>query len=170
MAETPDQWLTGGSFVRYIERSRDFYAAKGFERPYEWPRFREVPFAPLSKSLADTRVGLVTTSFLHLDHTESGAFRPPKAVYHHPAVPRPSRMFTSDLSWDKEATHTDDTETFLPLDRLAEFADDHRVGIINHRFYGVPTQHSQRKSGLDAEVIAGWCADDQVDAVLLVPL
>jgi len=170
VAETPDLRLTHGSFVRYIDRSRRFYAAKGFERPYEWASFADVPFAPMSKSMADSRVGLVTTSFPHVDGTESATPRAPKVVYHRPISPRPSRMFTGDLSWDKDATHTDDTETFLPLRRLAEFEDEGRIGTVNHRFYGVPTGYSQRKAGLDAEVIAEWCGEDEVDAVLLVPL
>ncbi len=166
MAETPDRRLTHRSFVSYIDKSRNFYASKGYERPYEWAKFDQVPFTRLAKPLTQARIGLVTTSSL----PRGNAHTTSKVVYHHSVEGRPSSMFTDNLAWDKDATNTDDTETFLPLDRLGELAEEHRIGAVNHRFYGVPTEYSQRKTGLDAEVIAGWCADDEVDAVLLVPL
>ena len=79
-------------------------------------------------------------------------------------------MFTDDLSWDKQETNTDDPESFLPLAHLAALADEGRIGSPNQRFFGVPTEYSQRKTGLDAEQIAAWAADDEVDVALLVPL
>jgi D-proline reductase (dithiol) PrdB len=79
-------------------------------------------------------------------------------------------MFTNDLSWDKQATHTDDSESFLPLQALQQLADNGTIGSLNHRFFGVPTEYSQRKTGLDADQIGEWCAEDGVDIALLVPL
>ena len=38
-----------------------FYAAQGYEKPYRWAHFADVPFAPLPKPLAQCRVALVTT-------------------------------------------------------------------------------------------------------------
>jgi hypothetical protein len=79
-------------------------------------------------------------------------------------------MFTDDLSWDKQATHTDDPESFLPINTLTALAEDGKIGQLNHRFFGVPTEYSQRRTGLDAATIGEWCAEDQVDVALLVPL
>jgi len=153
-----------------MDRSRVFYAAKGYERPYEWAAHDSVPFTPAARPLAVSRVAVVTTSFLHSDDQPAGSDTSVKTVYSHPVESRPGRMFTADLSWDKQATHTDDPETFLPLTRLQEFVESERLGSLNRRFFGVPTEYSQRKSLLDADVIAGWCAEDSVDAVVLVPL
>ena len=50
------------SFVSYIDRTREYYAAQGYSKPYTWPRYDDVPFAPLMKPLSDCRVGLVTTA------------------------------------------------------------------------------------------------------------
>ena len=80
-------------------------------------------------------------------------------------------MFTEDLFWDKDATHTDDVDTFLPLNRLAELRAAGRIGSLSPRFYGVPTAYSQgRTRKRDAPRIVEWATDDGVDVMLCVPL
>lgn len=87
------------------------------------------------------------------------------------ANPAPKRMFTADLFWDKVATHTDDLDSFLPLNRLIEYAAGGRIGSASPRFYGVPTDYSQGKTLLsDAPKILEWCREDHVDAMLLSAL
>lgn len=170
MAARADRQESHRTFVSYIDKSREYYSAHGFEQPYRWAAFDDVPFAKLDKPLADCNVAVVTTSFLHHHDSEFGAPATDKEVYHHAVTDAPDRMFTDDLSWDKGATHTNDTESFLPLARLGELVEGGRIGSLNHRFFGVPTEYSQRRTGLDAEAIAGWCAEDGVDIALLVPL
>ena len=53
---------THRTFVSYIDRTREFYAAQGYEKPYQWARNSDVPFANLTKPLSDCRVTLVTTA------------------------------------------------------------------------------------------------------------
>ncbi|MEP1122441.1 MAG: glycine/sarcosine/betaine reductase selenoprotein B family protein [Ilumatobacter sp.] len=170
MAAQADRQLARRSFVSYIDKSREYYQAQGFEHPYRWAAFDEVPFSPSSKPLNESRVAVVTTSFLHHHDSAHGAPATGKVVYHHPVAEVPARMFTDDLSWDKQETHTDDTESFLPLGALRSLADDGVIGSLNGRFFGVPTEYSQRKTGLDADEIAAWCTEDGVDIALLVPL
>jgi D-proline reductase (dithiol) PrdB len=170
MEDRADRQLEHRSFVSYIDKSRDYYAAHGYDQPYRWAAFDSVPFTPLKKPLAECNVAVVTTSFLHHHDSAFGAPATGKVVYHHPTDGVPDRMFTDDLSWDKQATHTDDTETFLPLARLGELAAAGKIGQLNHRFFGVPTEYSQRKTGLDATAIGDWCVKDGVDVVVLVPL
>ena len=62
------------------------------------------------------------------------------------ANPAPKRIYTAHLFWDKKATHTDDLDSFLPLNRLAEYAAEGRIGSVSPRFYGVPTDYSQGKT------------------------
>jgi len=93
-----------------------------------------------------------------------------KEPYAAPSDPGPDAMFTQDLSWDKQATHTNDTETFLPLQRLHELVEAGRLGSLSPRFYGVPTEYSQRRTRADAETVLQWCREDDVDVVMLVPL
>jgi D-proline reductase (dithiol) PrdB len=169
-ASKADRPLEHRSFVSYIDKSREFYRAQGYDQAYRWAAFDEVPFARPPKPVSECNLAVVTTSFL--DHHDSafGAPATDKVVYHHRVADAPDRMFTDDLSWDKQATHTDDTESFLPLASLQALADDGVIGSLNDRFFGVPTEYSQRRTGLDADQVAKWCEHDGVDIAVLVPL
>ena len=151
-------------YVSYIDKSREYYAASGYDRPYRWPRYDHVPFARLDKPLSQCRIGVVTTA----DQAPGPA-------------PRATKLFTApnsaggglftEKSWDREATHTDDPETYLPLQRLAEHVAAGHLGSLSPRFYGVPTDYSQRLTiEQDAPQIERWMREDDVDIALLVPL
>ena len=169
-AQKADRQLAYRSYVSYIDKSREYYQAQGFERPFRWAAFDEVPFTRQTKPLNESRVAIVTTSVVGAHETAFGVLATDKVVYHHRVDEAPDAMFTGDLSWDRQETHTDDTETFLPLRALQSLVDDGTVGSLNHRFFGVPTEYSQRKTALDADQVAAWCAEDGVDIALLVPL
>ena len=160
---------TRPSFVSYIDKSRAYYAARGSEHPYRWAHDHGTPpFTALRGPLSSLRLGVVTTSTLP---PPLGEKPPSKVAFAAPVEPRPAAMFTMDLGWDKEATHTDDPESFLPLTRLQELADEGRVGSLSPRFYGVPTQYSQRSTTtIDAPAILELMREDAVDVALLVPL
>lgn len=156
---------THRTFVSYIDKSREYYAAHGYEKPYAWAHHKQVPFATLSKPLSECRIGVVTTADLAKrgGPRESKLFVAPNAAAEH-------GLFT-EKSWDKEATHTDDPETYLPIKRLAEHVERGRIGSLSPRFYGVPTDYSQRLTcEQDAPQIATWAREDGVDAVVLIPL
>ena len=53
---------TQRGFVSYIDKSREFYLAKGYGNPYRWASNPDAPFTPLAKPLAESRVALVTTA------------------------------------------------------------------------------------------------------------
>jgi hypothetical protein len=48
--------------IPYMQRIREYYLALGYAAPYRWGHFAEVPFQPLTKSLARCRVALITTA------------------------------------------------------------------------------------------------------------
>jgi len=160
-------------FVSYIDKSREYYLAQGFGNPYRWAHNSDVPFAPLRKPLAESRIALVTTA-MPMEGRESHVAndrRPRKAVYAAASNPVPRALFTQDLAWDKEATHTNDVDSFLPLNHLAEAARARRIASAGPRFYGVPTEYSQKNTtGNDAPAILGWCREDSINAALLVGL
>ena len=152
------------SFVSYIDKSREYYQAQGYERPYRWARYEEVPFAPLSKPLSQCRVGVVTTA-------DQGPASAPRATKLYTAANAEGGKLFTEKSWDREATHTDDPETYLPLARLAEHVEAGHIGSLNPRFYGVPTDYSQRLTiEQDAPQIEAWMREDGVDVAILVPL
>jgi len=152
--------------VRYIERSRDYYAAHGYDAPYEWAHFDDTPFTPLKKPLGESKVTIVTTSMpaavtarsdrrLHI-----GNLRKP-----------PAKLFTDGLAWDMDATHTDDLNSFFPAEELATRKQQGLIGELSQHFYCVPTLYSHRRTmERDAPAILTSCLEDEVDIALLVPL
>ena len=160
------------SFVSYIDRTREFYAAQGYGKPYQWAHHRDAPFTPLRKPLADSRITVVTTASPFLGQAATdGVLRGSKTVWSGETGATPERLYTEDLAWDKEATHTDDVESFVPLSHLREAARKGRVGSLAPRFHGVPTDYSQRRTReQDAPEVLSRCVEDGVDVALLVPL
>jgi hypothetical protein len=165
------QLRTHRSFISYIDRSREYYAAQGYTMPYEWPHYDDVPFTPLAKPLRECRVGLVTTAGMPKPSGAVAALFFPREIYAEPMIPPPQLLFTDDLYWDKKATHTKDVDSFLPVNRLGDFAASGRIGSASPRFYGVPTDYSQSRT-LEryAPQVLEWCRQDGVDAVLLSAL
>ena len=149
-------------FVSYIDKSREYYAVNKGDAPYRWAKHDDAPFTPLAKPLAECRVAVVTTTKAN----EEAKLR----AFAAPVDPPPDAMFTDHLFWHKEATTTDDLGSFLPLERLSELAADGTIGSVGPRFFGAPTVYSQRRTQSNAEEIAAWCVEDEVDLVLLAPL
>ena len=152
-------------FVSYIDKSREYYLARGYANPYRWAHHEDAPFANLSKPLSESRIGLVTTAALNKAGAELNG------VYAASTDPPPVAMYTDHRSWDKKETHTRDVDSFLPIRRVSEFAARGRVRSLSTRFYGAPTQFSQRLTIEEhAPAILELCRADLVDIVLLVPL
>ena len=152
--------------VRYIDRTRRYYEAQGFEKPYAWARFDDTPFTPPAKPVAESTLALVTTAALY-DRQASD----PRYVASGETAQPPERLFGNDLSWDKRATHLDDLNSYFPVDRLGELIEEGRLGGLTRRFHCVPTEYSQRRTmGKDAPDVLERCRQDGADIALLVPL
>ncbi|MGF1595863.1 MAG: hypothetical protein ACFCVK_02880 [Acidimicrobiales bacterium] len=161
---------THRSHVSYIDKSREYYAAHGYTKPYSWAANDDAPFTPLPKPLADCRIGVITTSYFL---PEAFVYTMPADLPRDPAVAERHQIPQLDaryLSWAKEETHADDPESFLPLGRLDELVAEGRIGSVSERFYCLPTQFSQRTTvERDTPQILEWLGEDEVDVVLLVP-
>ena len=48
--------------VQYMERTRQYYRAMGYEKDYVWAHNEDAPFMPLKKPLSESRVALITTA------------------------------------------------------------------------------------------------------------
>lgn len=150
--------------VNYMKRTRDYYRAHGYERDYQWAHFDDVPFTPLETPLAQCTIGLVTTA----NPMDAPRLR---EVLSRTTEPPPAALFTDNRSWDKQATHTDDLDSYCPINRLQELARARRIGALAPRFHFLPTDYSQRRTQeVDAPKILERCREDAVDAVLLTPL
>src|SRR6266446_3866360 len=87
-------------FVSYIDKSREYYLARGHANPYRWARHEDAPFAALTKPLSQSRVALISTAAL------PGEDRSLTEVYAAPTAPAPTALFTAHRAWHKQATHT----------------------------------------------------------------
>ncbi len=156
---------THRTFMSYIDKSREYYLARGYANPYRWACFADVPFTPLRRPLSQSVVALITTAHEGL---EAPSFR---SVYSVASDPAPVRLSTDGLFWDRQATHTDDLDSYCPVHRLQELARAGRIGQLAPRLHGVPTEYSQRRTvEHDAPEILRRSEEDHVDAAILVPL
>ena len=163
-------------YVRYMERTREYYLAEGYKTAYKWAHFEDVPFAALKKPLAQCRVGLVTTSDIALK-TETGEHEKHDPatlagnVYSIPFDTQPERLYSRNEHYDRHATTLDDVNAYCPVVRLRELAAAGRIGSVAPRFHGVYTSYSQRVTmERDAPEVLKRCREDGVDVVLLTPV
>ena len=48
--------------IAYMDRTRAWYLALGYDNPYQWAHHDDAPFTPLRRPLAQSTVALVTTA------------------------------------------------------------------------------------------------------------
>lgn len=173
-----------GAPVPYLQRTREYYLALGYDEPYRWAHYRDVPFAPLGKPLAEASVALVTTAAPYRPELgEQG----PGAPYNGAAkffevysarVPAGAGegggeeapdVRISHLSYDRLHTTAEDPRTWFPLARLGEAAAAGRVGRAAPRFHGLPTNRSRRATlEQDCPALLRRVHEDEADAAVLV--
>jgi len=161
--------------IPYIERTRTYYSTLGYP-PYQWAEFDEVPFAPLSKPVADSRLALITTAAPHRSELgDQGPGAPYNAsakffeVYTAPVDPVPD-LRISHLGYDRRHSTAEDNNSWLPILRLKEAVTEGRLGALAERLVGVPTNRSQRvTTEQDAPQALKACLDQAADIALLVP-
>lgn len=155
--------------IRYIERTRLYYRALGYASDYVWATFEDVPFQRLARPLELSRIALITTaSPIGLGNRDANGV---KRVWSAPIVPAPARLHTENLAWDKETTHTNDRESYLPIEIARALAAEGVFGALTDRFHGVPTEYSQRKTTTqDAPEILLRLREDGADGAIFCPI
>ncbi len=158
-----------------MQRTRDWYRALGFDTPYRWAQFVEVPFAPPGKPLSACTVALVTTAAPY--QPELGDQGPGAAynaaakfyrVYDLPVDPEPD-LRISHVGIDRAHTTAEDSRSWFPLAQLRRLQAAGRIGAIAPRVYGVPTNRSQRATTQrDAPEVLARLRRDRVDAAVLL--
>lgn len=162
--------------IPYMQRTRDYYLALGYGNPYRWAQYVDVPFTPLKKPLAQSRVALITTAAPYQpDKGDQGPGAPYNSaakfykVYSgDTAIDHDMRI--SHIGYDRKHTTAEDSNTWFPLPLLRKLAAAGRIGEVAPRFHGAPTNRSQRATNeVDAPEILARCRQDAVDAAILVP-
>lgn len=161
--------------IPYMQRTRAYYLALGYDNPYRWAHFVEVPFTPLRQPLAASRLALITTAAPYQPEAgDQGPGAPYNAaakfyqVYSGPTDNMPD-LRISHLGYDRVHTTATDVHTYFPLARLQEARAAGRIGALTPRFHGAPTNRSQRVTmEQDCPEILRRCQEDAADAAVIV--
>ncbi|MDR0564274.1 MAG: hypothetical protein LBG78_04980 [Azoarcus sp.] len=160
--------------IAYIARTRAYYLALGYDNPYVWALRHDVPFMPLDRPLAHTRITLVTTAAPYQpDKGEQG----PGAPYN--ARAKFFQVYSGDtrhdhdvriahVAIDRQHTSMEDSGTWFPLPLMRRLAQAGRFRLAP-RFHGFPTNRSQRQTiEVDAPELLARCQQEEVRAAVLV--
>ena len=162
--------------IPYMARTREYYAAIGYTTPYRWAHYVDAPFQPLRKPLRQARVALITTA---APFDPAKGDQGPGAKYNGGAkfytvydgeTSKPHDVRISHIAYDRVHTTAADSGTWFPLPQLQRLAREGKIGEVAPRFFGAPTNRSQRVTiETDAPEILARCRADGVDAAVLVP-
>ena len=162
--------------LAYIERIRNYYQILGYGVPYEWACHDDIPFAPLRKPLGEARIGIVTTAApFQPDKGDQGPGAPYNGetkffkIYANPIDPFPD-VRIAHIAIDRAHTTASDIASYFPLTAMMKLAEAGYIGSVSSRFYGLPTNRSQRTTrDIDCPALLAYCQEDIVDAVVMVP-
>ncbi len=138
------------TFVPYMHRTRTYYQALGYDRPYRWAQYIDVPFTPLTKPLSQSRVALITTAAPY--QPDKGDQGPGSAynsaakfyrVYTLPIDPEPD-LRISHVGIDRLHTSQEDNRSWFPLRQMKRLAEEGRIGALTSNMYGAPTNRSHK--------------------------
>jgi D-proline reductase (dithiol) PrdB len=162
--------------IPYMARTRAYYQAIGYATPYRWAHHVAAPFQPLRKPLKESRIAIVTTA---APFDPAKGDQGPGAKYNGGAkfyvvydgdTSKAHDLRISHIAYDRVHTSAEDSGTWFPLPQLITLAREGRIGSVAPRFFGAPTNRSQRVTiEQDAPEILARCRADDVDAVVLVP-
>ena len=160
--------------IPYLQRTRDWYLALGYDNPYRYAHFQQVPFERLHKPLAESVVTLVTTAAPYqADKGPQGPGAPYNAAakFFEPYTGDTSRdhdVRISHVAIDRVHTSMEDANAWFPLPLMRRRAAEGRFRLAS-RFHGAPTNRSQRHTmDEDIPLILQRCMEDGVDAAVLV--
>ena len=162
--------------VKYIERTREYYLAQGYKKPYQWAHFEDVPFTKLSKPLSESRVALISTSDVAVAKEDGSGHDKSQEDLHGFAYTIPTntpveRLFSRQEHYDKYATNLDDVNSYFPVTRLQEKIKQGRIESLAPRCHGVFTSYSQNQTtDIDAPEVLRRCKEDNVDLAVLTPV
>ena len=162
--------------VRYMERTRSYYLGLGYENPYIWAHYGDVPFSPLQKPLAESVLGLITTAVQYdPDKGDQGQGAPYNAVakFYQPyqqSLNGDIDLRIAHVGVDRQNADMEDSNCWFPLDAAQRGVAAGRVRALAPNFYGLPTNRSQRHTlEVDAPIILEMLKADGVDVAVLIP-
>jgi D-proline reductase (dithiol) PrdB len=162
--------------VRYIERTRSYYLGLGYDNPYVWAHYIDVPFTPLKKPLNQSVLGLITTA-VPFDSAKGnqgpGASYNAAAKFYQPYQTRIDAeidLRIAHVGIDRKNANMEDSNCWFPLAAARQVVNAQRIQALSPHFYGLPTNRSQRHTlDIDAPIILEMLRADKVDVAVLIP-
>jgi D-proline reductase (dithiol) PrdB len=165
-------------YVRYIEKTHEYYRRLGYQKTYNYARNEDIPFTPLRKPLSECRVALVTTASFVIVDEEGHPLEEPVfigtnelEVFTVPSDWPAGRILSTSEDHDRYQTDMKDVDAFFPITRVQEFLKDGTFGSLGSQYYRTPPNYSHRKTTeVDGPEILRRCRADNIDAALLTPV
>jgi hypothetical protein len=162
--------------ICYMDRTRSYYLGLGYENPYVWAHYIDVPFTPLKKPLAQSVLGLITTAVPHVPSKGpqgQGASYNAAAKFYQPyqqSIEGSIDLRIAHVGIDRKNANMEDSNCWFPLDAAKRALAAGRIGAVSANFYGLPTNRSQRHTlEIDAPRVLEMMKADGVDVAVLVP-
>jgi hypothetical protein len=162
--------------VRYMERTRSYYLGLGYDNPYVWAHYTEVPFSSLEKPLDQSVLGLITTA---VQYDPQKGDQGPGAPYNAAAkfykpyqqsIDANNDLRIAHVGIDRKNANMEDSHCWFPLEAAKQAQKNGRIKALSPHFYGLPTNRSQRHTlEIDAPMILEMLRTDHVDVAVLIP-
>jgi D-proline reductase (dithiol) PrdB len=157
--------------VDYIERTREQYAALGYPI-YRWVHNEDrPPWAPVTKPLARSRVGLIASGGVYVAGQVAFHYKDDTSFRIVDMETPTSELRATHFAYDLTDARNDPNVVF-PIDTMRALVRDGFIGGVSRNAYtfmgGI---YSSRKvKDLLAPAIAERIVNDEVDLALLVPV
>ena len=162
--------------VRYIERTRRYYLGLGYENPYIWAHYMDMPFSPLKKPLHESVLGLITTAVPYDPEKgaqDQGAPYNAAAKFYQPyqqSLTGEIDLRIAHVGIDRKNANMEDGQCWFPVAAAQQAVQGGRIKALSPHFYGLPTNRSQRHTlEIDAPLILEMLRADRVDVAVLIP-
>ena len=157
--------------VRYIDRTRDQYSSLGYGE-YAWVHEPDAPaFVPLHRPIAESRLGLVASGGVYRQGQTAFTFKDDTTYRAIPTDVDTAELRATHFAYDLTDARRDINCVF-PLDTMRALVAAGDVGSLAPTFAtcmgGI---YSARRARAElAPAIVRRCLDEEVDALLLVPV
>ena len=147
-----------------------------FVRAYKWRRIDPVPWSPLEKPLAESRLGIVSSAGLSLPGQQPFDTKVKGGDPSYREIPTDIEVATllenhRSQSWDHRGLEQDKNLGF-PIQRCRELVESRRIGSLSRRHISVMGSITAPGRFIrdTLPVIAEVFVEEEVDVALLVPV
>ena len=167
-----DTEIANGAPISYIANITERYNSLGY-KPYRWYHADEPPaFTPLKKPLAESRVGMISTSGAYVVGQVAYYYKDDTSIREIPKDTPSDQIHFSHITENYLVNPRKDPNCIFPIDALREAEQDGTIGELAPNFFscmgGVYSQRRVREETIP-ELRARFHSQ-AVDTVLLVPM